>query len=148
MGRTAYAQAVQGPLARFAPGFERELGRRGYAPGSVRGRLRQFGDLSRWLERRGLAPGELTPERVEQFLRQRRAAHNVSWVSPRSMLLPLGYLREVGVLRPPVDTAAEGPVDRLLLDYRRYVLSERGCSKRTFARCMGVDITTGPTVDA
>lgn len=137
MGRTAYAQAVQGPLARYAPGFERELGRRGYASSSVRGRLQQLDDLSRWLERRGLAPGELTSERVDLFLRERRAARNVSWVSPRSMSLPLGYLREVGVVPPPADTVAEGPVDQLLLDYRRYLVSERGCAERTFARSEG-----------
>ena len=59
MGRTAYAQAVQGPLASYALGFEEELKWRGYAVGSVRGRLRQFDDLSRWLKRRDLAPGEV-----------------------------------------------------------------------------------------
>jgi site-specific recombinase XerD len=135
MGRTAYAQAVQGPLASCALGFEHELRRRGYSANSVQGRLRQFDDLSRWLERRDLAPGELTAERADLFLRERRAAGNASWISPRSMSLPLGYLRAVGAVPPPTETAAEGPVDRLLLDYHRYLVSERGCTERTFARC-------------
>jgi integrase/recombinase XerD len=135
MGRTAYAQAVRGPLARYALGFEEELKRRGYAAGSMQGRLRQFDDLSRWLERRNLAPGELTAERADLFLRERRAGGCASWVSPRSMSLPLGYLRSVGAVPPPTETAAEGPVERLLLDYRRYLVSERGCTERTFARC-------------
>lgn len=139
MGRTAYAQAVQGPLARYALGFDRELRQRGYSANSVQGRLRQLDDLSRWLERRDLAPGLLTPERVDLFLRERRAAGSASWVSPRSMSLPLGYLRSVGAVPPPTETAAEGPVDRLLLDYHRYLVSERGCTERTFARC-GPDV--------
>jgi site-specific recombinase XerD len=80
---------MRGPLARYAPGFEQELGRRGYAANSVRGRLKQFDDLSRWLERRDLTPGELTPEQVDLFLRERRVAGNTSWVSPRSERLPL-----------------------------------------------------------
>jgi site-specific recombinase XerD len=123
-------------LARYAPGFEQELGRRGYAANSVRGRLKQFDDLSRWLERRGLAPGELTSERVDLFLRERRAAGSASWVSPRSMSLPLGYLRSVGAMPPPpAATVVEGPVDRLLSDYHRYLVSERGCTEGTFARC-------------
>lgn len=135
MERTANAQAVQGPLARYALGFEEELGRRGYAANSVQGRLRQFDDLSRWLERQDLEPGELTAERVDLFLRERRAGGNASWVSPRSMSLPLGCLRAVGAVPTPPNTVAEGPVDRLLLDYHRYLVSERGCTERTFARC-------------
>lgn len=135
MGRTAYAQAVQGPLARYALGFEEELKRRGYAAGSMQGRLRQFDDLSRWLERRNLAPAELTSERADLFLRERRAGGSASWVSPRSMSLPLEYLRSVGAVPPPPETVAEGPVERLLLDYRRYLVSERGCTERTFTRC-------------
>lgn len=135
MGRTAYAQAVQGSLAGYALGFEEELRRRGYSASSVQGRLRQFNDLSCWLERRSLAPGELTAERADLFLRERRAAGNASWISPRSMLLPLEHLRSIGVVPPPLKTAAEGPVERLLLDYHRYMVSERGCTERTFARC-------------
>ena len=135
MGQTAYAQAVQGPLVRYALGFERELERRSYSASSVKGRLRQFDDLSRWLAQRDLGPGELTSEWADLFLRERRAAGNATWVSQRSMSLPLGYLRSVGAVPPPTETAAEGPVDRLLLDYHRYLVSERGCAERTFARC-------------
>ncbi len=134
MGRTVCARTVRGPLARCAPGFEEELVRRGYAPGSVRGRLQQLHDLSRWLECRGLAAGELTSEGVDLFLRERRATGNMKWASPRSMLLPLGYLREVGVVPVPAARPAEGPVERLLVDYHHYLVSERGCAERTFAR--------------
>ncbi|MEX0972646.1 MAG: hypothetical protein WDZ46_05255 [Solirubrobacterales bacterium] len=80
----------------------------------MRGRLKQFDDLSRWLERRDLAPGELTPEQVDLFLRERRAAGNTSWASPRSMSLPLVYLRALGAVPPPVATVIKSPVDRLL----------------------------------
>lgn len=135
MGRTTCGQTMRGPLARYAPGFEQELGRRGYAENSVRGRLKQFDDLSRWLERRDLAPGELTPEQVDLFLRERRAAGNTSWASPRSMSLPLVYLRALGAVPPPVATVIKSPVDRLLSDYHRYLVSERGCAEGTFARC-------------
>jgi integrase/recombinase XerD len=134
MERMVCARVVRGPLARCAPGFEGELVRRGYAPGSVQGRLRQLDDLSRWLERRGLVPGELTSERVDLFLRERRAAGDVRWVSPRSMLLPLGYLCEAGVVPAPAERRAEDPVELLLLDYRRYFVRERGCGEYTFAR--------------
>jgi integrase/recombinase XerD len=134
MERMVCARTVRGPLAGSAHGFEEELVRRGYAPGSVRGRLQQLDDLSRWLECQGLAPDELTPDREDLFLRERRADGNVKWVSPRSMLLPLGYLREAGVVPAPAVRTPEGPVERLLLGYHRYLVSERGCGERTFAR--------------
>jgi site-specific recombinase XerD len=46
------------------------------------------------------------------------------------MRVPLGYLREIGVAPAPM--VADGPVERLLEDYRRYLLIERGAAPRTF----------------
>jgi integrase/recombinase XerD len=53
--------------------------------------------LSRWLEREGLGVDELTVEQAERFAADQRAAGLVTWVSPGSVVLPLGYLRELGV---------------------------------------------------
>ena len=53
-------------------------------------------------EREGLGVGELTGEQAERFAAARRAAGLVTWVSPRSVTLPLEYLRELGVVPAPV----------------------------------------------
>ena len=129
MGRWFRASGVSGPLAAYAVGFERWLVARGFGESAVSSRLWQLGYLSRWLERERLALGELTPEHLERFVVARRAAGYVTWVSSWSLRLPLAYLHEIGVV--PVPAVAEGPLERLLCDYRRYLARERGLASRT-----------------
>lgn len=128
MANQGRGQAVRGPLAPHASGFAGELRSRGYSPSAVRLRLWLFDHLSRWLEAHDLAPADLTEERVDQFLGDRRAAGYKSWVSTRSISLPLDYLRVVGVA-PPRSPA--GPEDTVLVAYRQYLLEERGLTART-----------------
>ena len=81
----------------------------------------QFDQLSRWLQREGLGVGELTDEQAERFAAARRAAGLVTWASPRSAMLPVGYLRALGVAPPPVPVVRR---DRL-----------RSCSRIIAAIC-------------
>jgi site-specific recombinase XerD len=102
----------------------------GYSQHAIRLRLWQLDHLSRWLDEERLGAGELTEERGEWFLADRRARGYRTWVSSRSMRLPLGYLRSIGVapdLRPP-DGDARGDV---LGGYRRYLVNERGLATKT-----------------
>jgi site-specific recombinase XerD len=87
--------------------------------------------LSRWLEGRGLGAGELTAERATEFASSRRHAGLVSWSSPQSVELPLGYLREIGVVGPSVSEVADGPLEELLVEYRRYLFVERRLCEHT-----------------
>jgi integrase/recombinase XerD len=132
MASRLWVPVASGPLAQYAAGYGSWLAARGYSRWTVAHRLWQLDLLSRWLDRERLEPGELTPERVMEFLAARRAAGYSSWVSGRSMTLPLGYLRELGVV--PVETApavVDDPLERLLADYCRYLLDERGLTERT-----------------
>jgi site-specific recombinase XerD len=124
-------QAVRGPLASYASGYRVELIARGYSLDAVRLRLWQLDHISRWLESERLGPGEMTPARVEEFLEQRRLRGYRSWVSSRSMLLPIGYLRAVGAVPAVVAAVAEGPIEELLAGYRRYLACERGLAEGT-----------------
>jgi integrase/recombinase XerD len=133
MGRTVPVQAVSGPLARYAPGFAAELTARGYSPWAVTRRLWLLDHLSRWLAREQLGSGGLTPPMVEEFLRARSAAGYVTWISPHSMVLPLDYLREIGVVPVAPPTAVAGPLEELLGAYRRYLVCERGLAESTIA---------------
>lgn len=130
MSGWVWAPTVSGPLAEYATGFERWLRTRGFSGSGVSQRIWQFDHLSRWLEREGLRPDELTPARQEQFLAARRAAGYRTWVSARSLRAPLTYLREVG-MAVPAGGAADGPLERLLDDYRRYLACERGLAPST-----------------
>ena len=118
MGRGVRAWSVRGSLAPWAAGFEGWLGARGYSPSAVDRRLWLLNSLSHWLEREGFRADELTAERCEEFLRCRRAAGRVTWVSSRSLSLPLAYLREVGAVPLAPAAVAEGPLAELLEGYR------------------------------
>ena len=120
---------ASGPLAPYAEGFGRWLVARGYSRGSARHRLRQFRYLSGWIEQHGMSLEEVTEEALEAFLAARRAFGHVGLVTPRSNGLPLEYLREIGVVPPPV--AVGGPVERLLAEYESYLRGERGLAARS-----------------
>ncbi|CAN5789100.1 hypothetical protein BH09ACT7_BH09ACT7_60240 [soil metagenome] len=62
-----------GPLSLYAAGFSEHLEGRGYAPDSVRWRLRQLAALDRWLRDRCLAVGDLDAACVDRLVAARRA---------------------------------------------------------------------------
>lgn len=75
MGRCNWANwapTVSGPLAEYAPAYQRWLVDRGFTPQAkgLAGRLWQLGQLSRWLDAEGLALGQLTSEQVARLLRR------------------------------------------------------------------------------
>jgi integrase/recombinase XerD len=125
-------RAWRGPLEEFTAGYQDFLVARGLSSVSVRHRMAQWGALARWLEAEGLGPWELTDRVAERHVADRRSAGKVTWVSTRSLTLPLTYLREVGVAaqqtHPPEDTRAGGVLEEA---YRRYLLEERGLAAQT-----------------
>ena len=131
MGKKVWVPVVSGPLAPYAAGFGSWLRSRAYSPSAAAGRLRQFDQVSRWLEREGLGAGELTAEQAGRFVAARRAAGRVTWVSPQNIALLLGYLRELGVVPVSAPALAQGPLEELLGDYRLYLRVERGLSEHT-----------------
>ncbi len=131
MRSRVWVPRVSGPLAPCAVGFESWLIARGYSPSTVGHRLWQFDQLSRWLDREGLEADELTAECAERFVDERRAAGYVTWVAARSTVLPLEYLRELGVVPGPVSVVVEGPLEVLLENYSRYLFDERGLTEHT-----------------
>ena len=137
MGRRVWVPVVAGPLASYAAGYASWLGSRAYSASAAADRLWQLDQLSRWLEREGLGVGELTAEQAERFVLARRAAGRVMYVSPQSVMLPLEYLQELGVAPIPVSVLAQGPLEELLADYRRYLLVERGLSRHTVLDAYG-----------
>ncbi|MCA1699790.1 MAG: site-specific integrase [Actinobacteria bacterium] len=114
---------MAGPLARYAPGFGVCLVERGYRPRSVVVQLRLMAHLSRWLAEQRREPSALTGEVAERFLRARRG-RCVDLTGARALDPLLGYLRELGVVPERVGT--DTPAERLLADYRDYLVGEQG----------------------
>jgi len=131
MSRRMWVPVVSGPLAGYAAGFASWLRSKAYSQSTVANRLYQLDQLSRWLEREGVGPEELTDERAERFVAARRAAGRVTWAVSKSVMLPLEYLRELGVAPRPTPALARGPIEELLAGYHRYLLVERGLCQHT-----------------
>lgn len=131
MGRKVWVPVVSGPLAPHAAGFWSWLASREYSRSAAADRMYQFDQLSRWLAREGLGVGDLSGEQAQRFALGRRVAGVASWSSPRSVALPLEYLRHLGAAPPPSPPCPVGPVEELLADYGRYLSIERGLCAHT-----------------
>lgn len=124
---------VTGPLAPYAEGFRRELTNRGYRPNAAANQLQLMAHLSRWLESAGMAIEELSPPRVEKFLADRRQEGYTLWLSLKALEPLLAFLRGLGFVVPAALAATEpvSAVDQVLVNYRRYLRSERGLAEST-----------------
>ena len=137
MGRKTWAPLVSGPLASYAAGFESWLRSLAYSPSAAADRMYQLDQLSRWLAREGIEVGELTGDQAERFAAERRAAGLVTWASRQSVLLPLGYLRTLGVAPASAPVLAHTPLEELVVGYCRYLWAERGLSDHTVLDAYG-----------
>jgi hypothetical protein len=125
------AVRISGPLTTHVDGFCAELGKQGYPPESASLQLRLMAHVSRWLDADGLEGQDLTPARVQDFLRVRRAAGYRYLLSPRAVVPLIGHLTGLGVVSPP--TTVPTPGDVLIADYRRHLMADRGLAPSTVA---------------
>ena len=134
-GRACWSRTAPGPLEPFAIGYGRWLADAGFSQSRIEKRLGQLGRLSGWREMEGLRPEELTVEHQHRFVEARRAAGARTWLSPHSLRVPLGYLREAAIVPASASASAsagpDGRVEWLLADYRRYLAGERGLAAHT-----------------
>jgi site-specific recombinase XerD len=124
---------VAGPLAEHVVGYRLFLEAHGFTPVSVRHRLSQFRQLSRWLGAQGAGLGEVTRGLLELFAAGRAANGRVTWLSKASITLPLEYLRGIGVVAAEAEVSVEDATELLLEGYLRYLLHERGLAASTAA---------------
>ena len=116
---------VTGPLAPFVTGFIGELESKGYRPCPACLQVRLMAHVSRWLHDHQLEPGELTDERVEEFLVARRAEGFAHLLSIRGTVPLMNYLRLVGAIPTP-GPAPRTPTLDLLTTFRHFLFDERG----------------------
>jgi integrase/recombinase XerD len=126
---------VVGSLAPFAVRFESRLGELGYTALTTTCAMRSMARLSRWLDAGGMTVADLSRERVEQYLGERRAAGRTGASSPRSMAALLGLLGSLGVLpvSPPAPEPPRSSTEVLLASFQGYLLVERALSPSTAA---------------
>jgi site-specific recombinase XerD len=117
---------VAGPLAPYAGGIAEELTRLGFTLLSARDQLRLAMCLSRWLAVSGLDTTALDEARVDAFLAARRALGYTAYLTPKALGPLLAYLRRIGVAPQPSLPGPPVGWQRLLEEFRRYLLVERG----------------------
>jgi integrase/recombinase XerD len=145
--------AVKGPLGPYAAGFCAELEGLGYAGSSAVNVLKLVAHLSRWMGTEGLTVRELGREEVGRYVAARRAAgyrHNPAAYGLGTLL---SYLRGLGVLAEVAPSDALTGQERVLQDYARYLVSERGLKAGTvryylrFAGLFLSSVTSGGELD-
>ena len=123
---------VSGPLAGFADGFRVDLLEQGYSLWGAQEQLYLLAHVSRWMESERLEVAALTPDSLERYFVWRRRQGYRHSLSPLSLRRLLGYLDGLGVLAP--EDAVPSPVDRLLGEFRDYLLRERGIKASSAAQ--------------
>ena len=119
-----------GRMGPFIESYRAELLARGYTPLTVRGLLQHVGALGRWMAANDIEPADLDVAVLEEFLEHRRASGRTQVRTTRSMLSLLDHLRELGVVAP----AEPVPVDPLLVEYRAWMVDDRGLAPLTVLR--------------
>ena len=120
-----------GPLEPFAAGLDAELARLGYTPAGTRRKLEAVAHLSCWLAEHGMTTDDIRDETITEFAAARRAGGYSSQMTGQSLAWMLGYLRELGAVRPaPVPGPAAG-TGHLLDRFGTFLADERGLAGKT-----------------
>ena len=127
MGGPRFA-GVHGPLAPFEAAFRIELQRVGYVERVVGLQLQLMAEASRWLECTGIAVNEFDAEAIAGFLADRYRVRRSRPV--KSLGAMLEFLRSVGVVPYPLPPV-RGPVEEMLVEFRHFLVHERGLTPRT-----------------
>lgn len=121
-----------GRLGPQVEGYRAWLLQRGYRPQTVRDMLKELGQVGRWLVVENLEPAQLNEEQIAAFIAARSAAGYRRVPGPRAMTPLLSYLRETGIVAEAVPAVT--PLDGLLVQYRDWLVGERGLSPSTVLR--------------
>lgn len=122
------------PVTALSAGFEEDLRRQGYAPGTIWKHRKLLNELSGWLHGQQLAMGDLSMAQVDRFMADRRAA-GVRKLKTRKALGPiLGYLRGLELAPAAESSGEDGPAGQILNRSLYFLTTERGLAPATALR--------------
>jgi site-specific recombinase XerD len=120
-------------LVRHAGGFFEYLRQLGYAAATAGEKCRLLGHLGRWLGRREPVPfGEAVLKAFHRSID--RAGHRRRGDVATGRLL-LQYLRGIGCIPMPTPAGNRTAIDEIIVDYGRFLSSERGLGPATLINC-------------
>jgi hypothetical protein len=121
-----------GQLGPQVEGYIAWLTQRGYSPGTVRGMLKDLGQVGLWMSAQGLEAAQLDEGRMTAFRTARQASGYRRVPGTRAMVPLLSYLREAGLT--PAAKPLLTPLGALLGQYRSWLVQERGLAATTVLR--------------
>lgn len=121
-----------GVLAAEVEPYRAWLFARGYSPGTVRILLRNVSHLGVWLQARGLPGSSIAEASVREMFAARRVAGRHAVPVEMGIGRLLAFLTERGLLVE--QPCMVSPLERLVGDFRDWMIRERGLSAATVLR--------------
>jgi site-specific recombinase XerD len=120
----------QGPLSEHLDAYATAVAAQGYGRHSIREQIVVIADFSRWLKQKHIDVQALDDKVVDRFLRLRRRQQGVRRGGPKALGRLVTMLRQMSVVKvqPPVADTAHS---RIVAEFQRYLLQERGLSPLT-----------------
>jgi site-specific recombinase XerD len=120
-----------GPLGPHLDRFANLLSEQGYSRQVGMQKMRLMALLSRWLEQKHIRVEQLGEMHVAAFLATQKKALRRQRQVQHTLAQLLQALRRVRIIPDPQPAEAQSPTDRLLRDYGRFLIQERGLDQAT-----------------
>jgi len=127
----AFQRLHVGPLGERIDDFARLLFEQGYARQTARLKIGLVAGLSRWLNVKELKIDELDEEMISRFLHFRAKHYAPNRFEHSTFQALLSYFRETGVIPHQEPIIEDNDLDRIVGDFGRYLLQERGLKQAT-----------------
>lgn len=121
----------QGPLSEHLDAYAAAVAAQGYGRHSIREQIVVIADFSRWLKQKQMAVQDLDNKVVDRFLQHRHRPRRVRRGDPKTLQRLLTMLRQTGVVKADQPPVADTAQSRIVAEFRRYLLQERGLSPST-----------------
>ena len=121
----------QGPLSGHLDACAAGVAEQGYSHDSIRQQIVAIADFSRWRKQKNIDVHALDSKVVDRFLRLRGRPRRVRRGDPKTLQRLLTMLRQKGVVKPHQPPVTDNAQARIVADFQRYLLQERGLSPLT-----------------
>jgi len=128
----------QGPLSEHLDADAAGVAEQGYSHDSIRQQIVAIADFSRWRKQKNIDVHALDSKVVDRFLRLRGRPRRVRRGDPKTLQRLLTMLRQKGVVKPHQPPVTDNAQARIVADFQRYLLQERGLSPLTLLNYVAV----------
>ena len=121
----------QGPLSEYLDTYAAAVAAQAYGRHSIREQIVVIADFSRWLKQKQITVQALDGEVADRFLRLRRRQLRLRGGDAKALQRLLTMLRQKGAVKPHQQLVVDNAQARIIAQFRRYLLLERGLSPST-----------------